>query len=133
MLMLATKADNLLQETSYAFKSAQRRLEMQELGRETQFLRGPTLGLGAKEPELVGKLLKLAALLQQEGSWDARLASIFLDLALVCEVHGDYRMGVATGEKALQIKKDCQGSDFPEYHQYAAAVERIKMKAARGG
>jgi hypothetical protein len=84
-------------------------------------------------PELVGKLLKMAALLQQEGCWDARLACVFFDLALVCEVHGDYRMGVATGEKALQIKRDCEGTDSSEYQKYAAAVERIKMKAARGG
>jgi hypothetical protein len=130
---LATKADNLLQETSYAFKSAQRRLEMEELSREMQFLRGPELGAGALHPDLVGKLLKMAALLQQEGSWDARLACVFLDLALVCEIHGDYRMGAATGEKALQIKRDCEGSDSPEYQTYAAAVERIKMEAARGG
>lgn len=79
---------------------------------------------------MVGKLLKLAALLQQEGSWDARLAGVFFDLALVCEFHGDYKMGVATGEKALQIKKDCQGTDFPEYKQYVAAVERIKMNVS---
>jgi hypothetical protein len=131
---LGTIADSLLQETSYAFKSAQRRLEIQELGREMQFLRGFGLGEGAKQPEvLVGKLLRMAALLQQEGSWDARLAGVFFDLALVCEAHGDYKMGVATGEKALQIKRDCQGSDFPDYHKYAEVVERIEMKAARAG
>jgi hypothetical protein len=129
---LATKADNLLQETSYAFKSALRRLEMQELSREMEFLRGPGLGAGALRPDLVGKLLKMAALLQQEGSWDARLACVFFDLALVCEVHGDYRMGAATGEKALQIKRDCEGSDSPDYQTYVVAVERIKMMAARG-
>jgi hypothetical protein len=41
-------------------------------------------------------------------------------------------MGAATGEKALQIKRDCEGSDSPDYQTYVVAVERIKMMAARG-
>lgn len=35
-------------------------------------------------------------------------------------------MGLRAGEKALQIKRDCQGIDFPDYKRYADAVERIK-------
>lgn len=40
-------------------------------------------------------------------------------------------MGVLAGEKALQIKKDCQGIDFPDFKKYAEAVERIKASRRR--
>jgi hypothetical protein len=55
----------------------------------------------------------------------------FLDIALVCECNGDFRMGVLAGEKALQIKKDCQGVDFLDFKKYAEAVERIKASRRR--
>ncbi|KAH6625357.1 hypothetical protein C7974DRAFT_313304 [Boeremia exigua] len=114
-----------------AYKSAQRRWQIQELERETRFLRGSRLADGAKEPEFANKLLKMAVLLQEEGAWDARLAGVFLDIALVCEVGRDYKMGVAAGEKALLVKRDCQGIDFPDYKKYAEAVERIKASRRR--
>ena len=64
------------QETSVAYESAERRLQIQELDRETRLLRGLRLTEGAQQPEFVHKLLKMAVLLQQEGCWDARLAGV---------------------------------------------------------
>ncbi|KAF3048456.1 hypothetical protein E8E11_006839 [Didymella keratinophila] len=61
-------------ESSYAYASAERRLQIQELERETQLLRG---------------------------------------------------------EKAMHIKRDCQGVDFPDFKKYAEAVERIKASRRR--
>ena len=52
-------------------------------------------------------------------------------MALVCEVNGDYKMGVLAGEKALQIKKDCQSIDSPDFKRYAEVVERIKASRRR--
>lgn len=119
------------QETTFAYKSAENRLQVQELDRETHLLRGVRLTEGAKQPQLANRLLQIAVLLQNEGCWDARLAGVFLDIALVCEFSGDFRMGVLAGEKALQIKKDCQGIDFPGFKRYAEVVERIKASRRR--
>ncbi|KAL1655491.1 hypothetical protein SLS61_001955 [Didymella pomorum] len=118
-------------ESSYAYASAERRLQIQELERETQLLRGLRLREGARQPDFVNKLLKMAVALQEEGAWDARLAGVFLDIALVCEVSGDFKIGVLAGEKAVQIKRDCQGVDFPDFKRYAEAVERIKASRRR--
>jgi hypothetical protein len=52
----------------------------------------------------------------------------FLDMALVCEFKGDIKMALVTASKAVQVKKDCQGADFPEYAKYAAVLERLNMK-----
>ncbi|KAF2628500.1 SET domain-containing protein [Macroventuria anomochaeta] len=118
-------------EKSFAFESAERRLQVQELDRETRLLRGFKLTEGAKQPAFANKLLKMAVLLQGEGCWDARLAGVFFDIALVCEYNGDYKMGVLAGEKALQIKRGCQGIDFPNFKRHAEAVERIKASRRR--
>ena len=75
----------------------------------------------------------MAVLLQDEGWWDARLAAVFLDIALVCKCNADFNMGVKAGEKALQIKRDCQGVDFPDYSRYAEAVETIKASRRETG
>jgi hypothetical protein len=63
-------------ETTFAHKSAERRFRLQELERETRYLRGPNLKIGAETPDFVSKLLRLAALHQQEGDFTARLASV---------------------------------------------------------
>ncbi|XPT01672.1 hypothetical protein M3J09_010802 [Ascochyta lentis] len=118
-------------ESSFAFESAERKLQIQELDRETRLLRGFRLVDGVKQEGFVKKLLKMAVLLQEEGCWDARLAGVFLDIALVCELNDDFKMGVQAGEKALQIKKDSQGIDFPDFKRYAEAVERIKASRRR--
>lgn len=73
----------------------------------------------------------MAALLQQEGMWDARLAGVFLDIALVCEVNGDFKMGVKAGEQALQVKKDAQGVDAVDYRKYGEVLERIRAARRR--
>jgi hypothetical protein len=54
--------------------------------------------------------------------------SRFLDIALVCEYNNDLRMAAVTAGKAVEIKKDCQGEDFPEYTKYVAVLERIETK-----
>jgi hypothetical protein len=118
-------------EGSFAYKSAERRLMVHELDRETRLLRGSRLGEGAKQPGFAKKLLRMAVMLQEEGCWDARLAGVFLDIALVCEFNGDLKMGVLAGDKALQIKKDSQGVDFPDFKRYAGVVERIKAGRRR--
>jgi hypothetical protein len=52
----------------------------------------------------------------------------FLDIALVCEFHGDFKMAALTATKAVQTKKDCQGDDFPEFSRYAHVLQRIMAK-----
>jgi hypothetical protein len=54
--------------------------------------------------------------------------SRFLDIALVCEFHGDFKMAVFTATKAVQTKKDCQGDDFPEFAKYMNVLQRNQMK-----
>jgi hypothetical protein len=54
----------------------------------------------------------------------------FLDIALICEFKGDYRMAGLTATKAVQVKKDCQGDDFPEYARYVEVLRRVRAKLA---
>ncbi|KAL1798116.1 hypothetical protein ACET3X_002153 [Alternaria dauci] len=54
----------------------------------------------------------------------------YLDIALVCEMEGDLRMAEVAAIKALEVKRDCQGEDFPNYGKYADVVRRIKAKVA---
>ncbi|KAH7380297.1 hypothetical protein DE146DRAFT_749203 [Phaeosphaeria sp. MPI-PUGE-AT-0046c] len=115
-------------EATFAYQSAMRRFRLQELDRETRFLRGRKLEEGAKAEGFVKKLLEMAALHQQEGDWTARLANVFLDLALVCEHNGDMKMAEVTATKALQVKKDCQGDDFPDFGKYEDVLKRIQNK-----
>jgi hypothetical protein len=37
-------------------------------------------------------------------------------------------MAEAAAVKALQVKKDCQGVDFPNYGRYSDVLGRIKAK-----
>jgi hypothetical protein len=55
-------------------------------------------------------------------------SSRFLDMALVCELRGDVKMAALTAAKAVQVKKDCQGADFPEFRRYNDVFQRIKVK-----
>jgi soluble cytochrome b562 len=55
-------------------------------------------------------------------------SSRFLDMALVCEFHGDMKMAALTATKAVQTKKECQGNDFPEFTKYVDVLQRIKAK-----
>lgn len=61
---------------TFAYQSAERRFRLQDLENETRLLRGPHLGEGAKVPDFVTKLIKIAALHQQEGDFSARLANV---------------------------------------------------------
>jgi hypothetical protein len=54
----------------------------------------------------------------------------FLDIALVCEIKGDLKMAEATAIKALEVKRDCQGVDFPNYNRYTDVLHRIESKIA---
>jgi hypothetical protein len=54
----------------------------------------------------------------------------FLDIALVCETRGDLGMAEVASARALEVKKDCQGADFPNYNRYADVLHRIKAKRA---
>ncbi|RMZ70357.1 SET domain-containing 5 [Pyrenophora seminiperda CCB06] len=117
-------------ESSFAYQSAERRYKLQELERETRFLRGANLTEGAKQDDFVQKLVEIAALHTLEGDFSARLAAAFLDIALVCEHKGDMKMAEAAGARAVQVKKDCQGTDIPNYGSYADSLHRIKMKLA---
>jgi hypothetical protein len=65
-------------ENTYAYQSASRRFRLQELERETRFLRGENLRQGVETPDFVKKLLELAALYRAEGDFTARLASVYV-------------------------------------------------------
>jgi len=52
----------------------------------------------------------------------------FLDLALCCEKNGDYKMGTLTAIKAVKVKRDCQGKDFPDYQKFEDVLRRILKK-----
>lgn len=54
----------------------------------------------------------------------------YLDIALVCEHQNDLGMAKAAAVKAAQVKKDCQGVDFPNYEHYVEVLDRIKTKVA---
>jgi hypothetical protein len=69
-------SDDEEDETSFGYQSAERRFRLQELERETRFLRGANLSEGAKMEDFVKKLLTLAALHKAEGDYTARLAAV---------------------------------------------------------
>ncbi|CAA9961425.1 SET domain containing protein [Pyrenophora teres f. maculata] len=117
-------------ESTFAYQSTERRYKLQELERATRFLRGANLSEGAKQDDFIQKLLEMAALHTLEGDHTARLAAVFLDIALVCEHRGDFKMAEVAGVRAVQVKKDCQGTDFPNYTKYADSLHRIKTKLA---
>ncbi|KAF1935876.1 SET domain-containing protein [Clathrospora elynae] len=115
-------------ETTYAHLSAVRRFRLNELERETRLLRGARLEEGASQEDFVTKLVQMAALHQMEGDFTARLPALFLDIALVCEFKGDFKMAEVAAARAVHAKKDCQGADFPDYDKYANVLHRIKDK-----
>ncbi|KAH9866126.1 hypothetical protein J1614_008690 [Plenodomus biglobosus] len=123
-------AGNEDDESSFAYQSAERRFRLQELDRELRLLRGSRLAEGAKVPGFVTKLIQMAALHQQDGDFSARLASVFLDIALVCELKQEFKYARLAAIKAVQTKKDCQGEDFPEFPKYADVLHRIETKLA---
>jgi hypothetical protein len=62
-------------EKTYAYQSASRRIRLQELERETKYLRGQNLEKGAEDKDFVKKILELAALHMAEGDFTTRLAN----------------------------------------------------------
>ncbi|KAF2851701.1 SET domain-containing protein [Plenodomus tracheiphilus IPT5] len=120
-------------ENTYAYQSADRRFRLQELDRETRMLRRSRLDEGAKVPDFATKLVQMAALHQQDGDFSARLASVFLDIALVCELKDEFKFAKIAAVKAVQTKRDCQGEDFPEFPNYVDVLHRIEQKLAMQG
>ncbi|ORY08989.1 hypothetical protein BCR34DRAFT_625973 [Clohesyomyces aquaticus] len=114
--------------TSFAAKSAARRYRMMELQQETRMFRGKFLEVGAQTEGVVAKLLEFAKLMNEEGDRTFRTATVYLDIALVCEHKGDLKFAKGAAQKALQIIMDCAGPDFPEIKDYAGVVKRIKDK-----
>jgi hypothetical protein len=115
-------------EATFAYQSAGRRFRLQELEKETRGLRGARLEVGAQREGFVGKLVEMAGLHQAEGDYTARLAHVYLDISLVCEVTGDRKMAVLAAGKAVQVKRECQGEDFPEYKRYEGVLKRMRGK-----
>lgn len=54
----------------------------------------------------------------------------FLDIALICEVMDDLKMAEVAAVKAVQVKKDAQGDDFPDYKKYADVLDRVRGGSA---
>ncbi|KAF2686976.1 SET domain-containing protein [Lentithecium fluviatile CBS 122367] len=114
---------------SFAHQSAERRFRIHELDRATKVLRGARLGEGARTPGFVNQLLELAQLHREEGDYSIRLARIYLDLALVCEIASDWKNGVECAANAVKVKRECQGADSPDYDKYEDVLRRIYLKS----
>ncbi|KAF1967831.1 SET domain-containing protein [Bimuria novae-zelandiae CBS 107.79] len=112
----------------FARQSIARRYRIKELDHMTSYLRGPNLELGVKEPEFVKQLLELAVLHMEIGDYSMRLAGIYVDLAMACEVAGDFAHGRDMAANALRIKRDCQGEDSPDYDKYKGILKRLNRK-----
>jgi len=54
----------------------------------------------------------------------------FLDIALVCQMKGDFKSAVEAAKRAVKTKKDCQGEDFPDYEKYVVVLQRAIMLLA---
>lgn len=67
-------SENEDDEDTFAHQSEERRYRLQDLERETQYLRGNYLEKGVETHGFLEKLLQLAALRQQEGERSCRLA-----------------------------------------------------------
>ncbi|KAL5119642.1 hypothetical protein ACEQ8H_002488 [Pleosporales sp. CAS-2024a] len=121
-------ADGDTADGTWAYQSAQRRFRLEELAREVRHLRGPRIEKGAQVAGFVPKMLEMAKLLVEEGDWTPRLANVFLDIALVCELKGEFKSGCMAADKAVQVKKDCQGEDYPDYDKYVEVLVRMRIK-----
>jgi hypothetical protein len=55
----------------------------------------------------------------------------YLDIAVVCEHKDDLKMAEKVAAKAVKIKKDCQGADFPNFYRYTDVLDRIKAKLGK--
>jgi hypothetical protein len=55
----------------------------------------------------------------------------FLDIAIVCEVKGDVVMAEKVAAKAVECKRNCQGTDFPNYGRYVEVLARLRAKMGR--
>ncbi|KAL6711479.1 hypothetical protein ACN47E_004413 [Coniothyrium glycines] len=115
-------------ESTFAHQSAKRRSQIRQLEQETHLLRGANLGQGAATAGFIQQLLQLCVLHQEEGDSAVKLAIICLEIALVCEMHGDWKMGKLAAAKAIQVKQDCQGRDFPDLQKYIEVYRRIAAK-----
>ncbi|KAF2275738.1 SET domain-containing protein [Westerdykella ornata] len=115
---------------SFAGKSETRRYRLMELEQEFRLTRGEYIGFGVSQPGFIEKLLEYATLLLEEGDYTVRLANTYLDIAIVCEKKGDLLLAKRSALKALRIKLETQGPDYPDIPKYQGVVQRIKRKMA---
>ncbi|OAL44501.1 SET domain-containing protein [Pyrenochaeta sp. DS3sAY3a] len=114
----------------FAYKSRVRRFRIMDLESETRCKRGLLLESNAKDRMFVTKLVELATLYLSEGNYSARLAGVYLDIVLVCEMHNDLGMAVRGAAKAEEVKRMIQGTDHPEYELFIDVKNRVEAKLA---
>ncbi|KAF2122694.1 hypothetical protein BDV96DRAFT_608623 [Lophiotrema nucula] len=112
---------------SFAAKSAARRYRLSELQRELEPVRGWALHKAGTKDGFAQYLLEYIGLLIEEGDYSGRLSSAYLDLGLFCESKGDLKMAQQATKKALKIRLDNMGSDYPDIKDYATVVKRINL------
>lgn len=54
----------------------------------------------------------------------------FLDIALVCEVNDDLKNAEAAAVRAVEVKRDCQGDDYPDFDKYVEVLHRVGLEQA---
>lgn len=47
-------------------------------------------------------------------------------MALLCEANKDFKFAKVCAQKALHMRLECQGPDFPDVKDHERVVERIK-------
>ena len=72
-------------------------------------------------------LLEYIGLLIKEGDYSGRLSNAYLDLGLFCEAQGDLKMAQQVTKKALKIRLENVGPDYPDIKNYAEVVKRISL------
>ncbi|KAF2269771.1 SET domain-containing protein [Lojkania enalia] len=113
---------------SFASMSANRRYRIMELQHETHNFRFENLEDGAKKKGFVSQLLEYVKLLKEEGDYSVRLASAYLDVALISEKNGDFEYAKRAAVKAHEVMLHCHGDDYPGVAKYAGVVGRILQK-----
>jgi hypothetical protein len=54
----------------------------------------------------------------------------YLDIALLSEQKGELQLAKQCALRALKIKLDCQGPDYPDVRNYTGVLQRINKKIA---
>ena len=56
----------------------------------------------------------------------------FLDIAIICEYKGDIQMARVAATKAVEVKRNCQGTDFPNFYRYEEVLRLVQPKIKKG-